>query len=316
MEVQFTDLVPSLQTLFSTDADLAALQACLIRRRRKITGAAFAQGLVFGWLQNPDATSADLTASLARAGAAIKPQSLDGRFTPQAAGFFRLLLDKALAKVLAPPSRALGLLARFKGVYLIDGTTIPLPAVLAEAWPGCGGTAAAVAGKASLKAVVRYEVSGGAITGLSLHAGKTSDVGTPPHRAPLPPRSLRLADLGFFGLDDLAGVDEQDAYYLTRIKSICMVYDQQGRKCKLARYLARQKGDRLDRCLWLGEGKRLKGRLLAIRTPEAVAAKRRCEAKEEAQRHGRQVSEETLALCGWTVFFTNVPRGVLSLQEA
>lgn len=316
MNVQVTDLPAQLQALFTADAERAAAQAGLIRRQRKLTPAAFAQGLVFGWLQTPDASTAQLVTSLARAGVTVRPQSLDARFTPQAVDFFRLLLDHAVARAVAPSSRAFGLLARFNGVYLTDGTAIALPAALADRWPGCGGRADDAGCKASVKVMVCYEVSAGVIAALSLHAGKTADAKTPAHRAARPAGSLRLADLAFFDLGVLAECDRAGAYYLTRVQAGSVVYDGRGRKWNLAAYLARQRGDRLDRPVWLGDGKRLAGRLLAIRAPGDVAETRRAEARRVAREAGGQVRDGTLVTCGWTVFFTNVPRGLLSLQEA
>ncbi len=316
MEVQLTDLPARLQSLFTADAEAAALASGLIARKRKVTGPALAQGLVFGWLQQPDAGTAALLPSLARAGAKITAQSLDARFTPRAADFLRSLLDKATARLLATPSRALGLLSRFEGVYLTDCASVALPAALAAGWPGCKGDPEGDGGKAAMKVLVRHEVSGGAVTGLSLHAGRASDAEAASGHAPHPPGSLRLADLGFFGLDALAACVAGGAHYVTCVKGACLVYDKHGRKWKLARYLARQRCDRLDREMWLGEGRRLKGRLLAIRAPEAVAAKRRKDARESARDHGGEAREETLSACGWTVFFTSVPRWLLTLQEA
>ena len=59
---------------------------------------AFAQALVFAWMDNPGATVEDLVASLARADVVLTSQSLEERFTPQSAEFFRLLLCKAFDK--------------------------------------------------------------------------------------------------------------------------------------------------------------------------------------------------------------------------
>src|SRR5438445_12935660 len=111
MLVNLNEVAPQLQTLFTTDADKAAKAAKFIQRQRKLTGPAFAQALVFAWLDKPNATVDELVVSLARAGVLLKSQSLEDRFTPQAAEFFRLLLCAALDKVMATAQpRAIGLL--------------------------------------------------------------------------------------------------------------------------------------------------------------------------------------------------------------
>lgn len=316
MEVNVTNIVPQLQSLFTTAADKAAQQSHLIQRQRKLTATAFAQGLVFTWLANPQATGDELVTGIARAGVLLKEQSLDARFTPKSAEFFRLLLGQALQKVVATAPRAVGLLDRFEGTYLLDGSTMTLPASLAQLWPGCGGRDDTPACKAALKVMVRYEVGTGVIEGMSLHPGRTADACTALHKAELPPGSLRLADLGFFDLDVLRDYGRKDVYYISRVQANTVIYDEYGRKWKLARHLARQRKDRLDMQVWVGVGKKLQCRLLAIRAPQEVADERLAKAREQAAGHANKVSEEKVALCGWTVFITNVPRWLLSLQEA
>jgi Transposase DDE domain len=316
MEVNVTNIPSQLQSLFGAAADKAAQQSQLIKRQRKLTATAFAQGLVFTWLANPQATGDELVTGIARAGVTIKEQSLDDRFGPKSAEFFRLLLGEAIQKVVATAPRAVGLLDRFEGTHLLDGSTISLPAVLAELWPGCGGRDDTPACKAALKVMVRYEVGAGVIEGMSLHPGRTADARTPLHEAELPPGSLRLADLGFFDLDVLRDYGRKDVYYLSRVQANTVVYDEYGRKWKLARYLARQRKDRLDTEVWVGVGKILKCRLLAIRAPQEVADERLAKARQQAAAHANKVSEEKVTLCGWTVFITNVPRWLLNLQEA
>jgi hypothetical protein len=215
MVVQLTDLCSPLQTLFTRNADQAAKDAEFIRRRRKLSGPVFAQALVFAWLEKPTATVDELVTALARSGVVLKTQSLEDRFTPEAAEFFRLLLSRALDKVVATTERnVVPLLRLFKGVFLLDSTSIALPAVLAKVLPGCGGRNNPDACKASLKVTVRYELAAGTLQGVNLNPGKTADATTELQAAPLPAGSLRLADLGFFDLDVLQAYDKQHVYFL------------------------------------------------------------------------------------------------------
>src|SRR5262249_21616621 len=52
MTITLDQLAEALQSLFTTDADQAAKDSGMIRRKRKLTGAAFVQALVFHWLEN------------------------------------------------------------------------------------------------------------------------------------------------------------------------------------------------------------------------------------------------------------------------
>src|SRR6266566_5066348 len=80
-------LAQTLQTVFTTTADAAARATGFVQRRSKLTGAAFVQALVFGWLANPHASIAALAQAAAVVGVAISPQGVDQRFTEAAAAF-------------------------------------------------------------------------------------------------------------------------------------------------------------------------------------------------------------------------------------
>jgi Transposase DDE domain len=310
-----TQLADTLQTLFTTTAQQLAQETAFIGRRRKISGPSFAQGLVFTWLDDPHATLEDLAAAVAADGGGVAAQSLDERFTPTAAEFLRRLLLADVGHVLAAQPTAVALLRRFTGVYLVDSTGLTLPAALAPLWPGCGGRGDASACQAGLKVQVCYELNTGALQGLSLHPGRAADNTATLASQPLPEGSLRLADLGYFDLDVLQTYDQHKVYFVSRLQPKTTLYDASGQKWKLAALLAARGGDRLDEWVAVGPNK-LRCRLLALRAPEAVAAKRQQRLRQQAAKHGRPASAEGLELCGWTVFICNVPPWLLSLQEA
>jgi hypothetical protein len=316
MATTVAQLADTLQTLFTTAADQAASDAGFIRRRRKLSGASFAQALVFTWLDDPQATLEDLAAATGLHGDPLTPQALDERFSPAAADCLRRLLERAVGCVVRAGLSQAGLLARFPAVHLRDSTTLALPAALADLYPGCGGRGDPDTCRAALKVQVDYELRSGALHQLSLHPGRQPDNRVEQQAEPLPAGSLRLADLGFFDLDQLQALDRQEVYYVSRVQAGTVLYDTRGKKWKLAAYLATRHGDRVDQWVQLGGRQRLVCRLLALRAPEAVAARRRQRAAEQAQGHGHAVSVHTLAVCGWTVFITNAPRWLLRLQEA
>src|SRR2546421_7054871 len=120
MKATLARVATVLQRLFFPSAEAAAAAANLIKRPRKLTPSAFAQGLTFAWIEHPNATTGQLARSVALAGASLSEPGLCQRFTPAAATFFLNLLHAALRVVLSAPAAAMPLLARFNGVYLLD----------------------------------------------------------------------------------------------------------------------------------------------------------------------------------------------------
>jgi hypothetical protein len=301
-------LASRLQTLFGDDAQAAAAETDLIERRRKLTAEALATGLVFAWLQHPNASYVQLQSFVAAAGSTVCPSSLCERFTESLAAFFLVLLKRAMAVVLRPRPAAVPLLERFNGVYLDDATQISLPAQLADLWPGSGGDAS----PAAVKVSARLELCGGSLD-LSLGPGKQPDADSPVYAKPLPKGALRLADLGFFNLQRLADESAADVYYISRVTSQVTVWVGE-QAVPIWQFLSRCGQDRLDQ--WLVVGKeRLLCRLVAVRCPPEVAARRRQKLYKRCERRGTTPSQAALLLCDWTVFITNVPEKMLSGQE-
>ena len=313
MSSMIAQVAHAMQTLLTTQADQAARDSRFLRRQRKLTGASFAQALVFSWLDDPQATLGDLAQAAATAGTPVSPQALDQRFTPQAADCLRRLLQQALGHVLAAQPDALPLLRRFAGAYLLDSSLVELPAALAGLWPGCGGRSPQK-GQAALKLQACWELTGARLQGLTLHAGREPETHGPLSVQPLPPGALRLADLGYFDLAVLGQYSRDGVYWLTRLQPGTHVWVQGQRIAGLAAWLEAQGTAAVDRPVTLGQAQ-LPCRLLAARVPAAVAAQRQRRLRRQARKKCRQLSGEQLALAGWTVDVTNVPAGLLSLAE-
>lgn len=245
-----------LQQVLTTEAEVAAREVGFIRRQRVLTGAAFVQALVLGWLAEPTATLHQLTQALATTGAAISPQGLAQRFGPEAAALLERVLATAVGRVIAAAAAEAELLHRFAGVYVLDATTLRLPDVLAPIWPGCGGRT--TQGTASaLKVQVRLDLVRGRLEGPALLAGRTQDKAGPLHAAPLPGGALLLADLGYWSLERLRTLGEQGAWWLSRLDPHTHVFAPAGTRLVLPRWLARQHARAVAADVLLGAAARL-----------------------------------------------------------
>lgn len=310
---ELTDLAQTLQTLFTHEADDAARQTGFVQRSSPLTGPRFVQTLVFGWLHDPDASLDDLAEVAADLGADVTLQALDKRLNHPASQCLVNVLTNALQRVITAQPAAIPLLQRFDGVYVFDTTTLSLPAALATLFPGCGGKPGH--GLAALKCHVGIELTTGALD-LALGAGRQPDVCSELAAGPLPAGALRLADRGFFDLQVLSDYTRQGVYWISRLPARLSLYDDAGHKWSLADWLATQTADRMDVSLAVGSEARLCCRLLAVRLPAAVVAKRRARLLRQAKKKGRKVSSAQEVLCAWHVSITNVPAALLSLAEA
>src|SRR5262245_7923783 len=307
-------LARTLQTLFTTTAEQLARQTSFVRRASKLTGAVFAQTVVFTWLADPNATLETMAQTAAGLGTPITPQALDERFHPTAARFLERLLASAMTQVVTADPLTIPLLRRFAGVYLQDSTVIRLPDALQECWPGCGGSADS-ASKAAVKFFVRLDLTSGTLTRLVPQPARVSDSATVVADEDLPAGSLRLADLGFFDVEEFRRLGQRGVFWLSRLLPATKVYATDGRELPLLGWLAKQQG-RVELPILLGATQRLPCRFLVERVPEAVARKRRERLLKAASRKGTKVSATKLALCAWTLYVTNAPAEKLTVVEA
>jgi hypothetical protein len=310
------ELAGALQAVFTTEADDAAHAARLFRRARKLTGPTFVQALTFGWLANPHASLGELAELAADLGADVSPQALDQRFTAQAADCLSYVLHAALLRLVQADPTVADLLDRFRGIYARDCSMITLPGALAGAWPGLGHGRPDIP-CAAAKLHLGLELTTGALEGLSLQPGRTSDRCCAGTHAPLPEGALLLEDLGFFDGQRLRHYGAQGAFVLSRAPTRLLVRPEGGRPQRVGPFLAGCAASRVDRWVTIGRRQKVwRCRLIAVRVPPEVEQQRRERVVREAKNMGRKVSAERLALCAWTVLLTNAPEALLSAAEA
>jgi hypothetical protein len=314
MATTISEVAETLRDVLGSCANAVAAETGFVQRKSKLTGAAFVQTLTFGWLARPQATLEELAQTAGAVGVRITPQGLDQRFNQRAADCLRQVLEIAVTRVLTANPVAIPILQRFAaGVSLLDSTTVPLPDALANLWPGCGRNSGF--DQAAVKLQVRLDLLQGSLSGPVLLAGRASDRKGQLQHATLPKGTLNLADLGFFDLDRLRTLSAQGVYWLTRVQTNTRMYDRTGRVYLLPELLARQAGPAVDIPIRLGLHHSLACRLLAIRVPPAVAAKRREQMLKKARRLSKKIDPGRWALAEWTVYATNVPESLITLEE-
>jgi Transposase DDE domain len=307
-------VAPALARVLTSVATAAATASGFVQRRSKLTGPAFVQTLVWGWLNQPQSTLEQLCQMSTTVGVPIRPQGLDARFTERAATCLRAVLTAAVGEVIAAAAVPVPLLQRFTAVTIQDSSTIVLPNELAAVWRGNGGNSPTNTA-AALKLQVRWNLTTGALEGPLLQDGRGQDTSGPLAESPVAPGTLRIADLGYFSLDHLAEIARHDAFWLRRLAFQTALCTPQGQRLRL-RPLLDAAGLTVDQPILLGATHRLPCRLLALRVPQDVADQRRRRLREEARVKRLSVSADRRALAAWTILVTNVPADKLDLAEA
>ena len=285
------------------------------QRHRVVNGSSFIVGLMFGWLNEAQASLSGLSQSIGNAGTALSRQGLAKRFDSAAVAFSRAMLSESLEEVVKAMPVSVNLLRRFTSVELVDSSVITLPNSLQTIWQGCGGFGEQ-ARVASLKLNVCWDLLTGQLKTLELSDGRQHDGQSIAYQQAIMAGSLRIADLGYFNLDDLESIAQQGGYFLMRYKLGTYVYEgEEEEALDLAQWLPQRIGDTVDCEIRLGKAKQLPCRLVAERVPLAVVRQRQERIREEARLNQREVSEEALTMAQWTIYITNVPTHLLAIQE-
>jgi hypothetical protein len=301
MTISLTGLASALQTLLIDDANNAAKESGFILRKRKISGAGFVQTLVLTWMGDPDAKLDDLAAPL---GVAV--QSLHERLNEKAVDCLQRVLKKALDLLFKAKPETIPLLRCFTKVVLEDSTTVNLPAVLAGKFPGCGGSSPN-SGKAAVKIMTQLDAITGELRLAQPASGRESDRALHKELPPLPAKSLRLTDLGFFNLERKENDTKQGIYWISRVPARLKVQSEGKPAVNISDWLQRQTSSSIDTIVTLGsKGRRLACRLTAIRTPGDLARLRLERLEKSMKKKGRNVSDAQRVMCQWTVMITNL----------
>lgn len=304
----------ALQHALGPELDQLGRDTGAIRRRRKFSGMTLLRTLVWTVLRVGRPRADDYATTAGLLGVAVTPRAIEKRFSARLVAFLRRALERLLGEALAAAPAAIPLLTRFPGVFLGDATTIPLPDTYAAEFPGCGGKSGS--GRAAVKIQVLWDLCGGRLIRLLLEPGRCHDTNSPAVADVPPAGSLTIRDLGYFDLSRFRTWAEQGAHWLSRWQPGTLVFDPDGRPLDLLESLGRHPaGVPFDAPVLLGAAERLACRLIALRAPQEVAARRRHQAYARAQKHGGVPSREHLAWCDWTAFVTDCPPALLTWKE-
>jgi len=166
-----------------------------------------------------------------------------------------------------------------------------------------------------MKLHICLNYSTGQLFGPVIQDGCMHDQRSPYQEMELPAGALRLADLGYYDLDQLAEDQRRNIYWITRLKIGTTIYDARGEMIDLQAWLSNQSQGFMDEWVYVGKKQRLACRLIMQRVPQEVADQRRRRLYEYARKKQVPVQRKSLALAQWTLVITNVPSELLTGKE-
>jgi hypothetical protein len=296
------------------DVEAIARETKFVQRKSSLGGQAFLQALTFGCLEENDLSLNDWAQICADIGIDITAQGLDQRITDKAVAFLRRMFSRAINMFKNQLPLPLPILQQFNGIYLTDSSVIALPDSLAEDYPGCGGNGP----KASVKIQLVFEFLCGNLIQVALRPGREPDQRHRDYIQAIPEGALSITDLGYFVLDALKIVMyARNAYFLSRFRTQTGLLTPEGKPFNLLERLQSGPREPVEFSVLMGKQAKhqLPCRLIALPVPQEVADRRRQKAKEKSRRQKTTPNKKTLALMDWTLFVTNVPVRMLSIQQ-
>lgn len=304
----------TLQTVLGPDLEPIGRRTGLIQRLRKFSAEILLKMLVFTLLKCPSPKTKNYVSSAAQLGLIITERALKKRFTPQLVTFLRAVLERLMQHLVASTPVDTPLLAKFTSVRVGDSTTVMLPADCAREFPGCGGKSGS--GTAALKIQVLWDLTTGRLLKVLLEPGRHSDAKSAAVEETPPAGSLSLWDLGYFCLKRFRRWTAAGAFWISRWQPGTVVLTPEGTPLDLLQRLRQHPWDGpLDIAVLLGSTARVACRLIALRVPPEVAARRRQKAYEKAQKSGRTPTRAHLQWCDWTILVTNCSLELLTWKE-
>ena len=244
----------------------------------------------------------------------LTKQAIDKRFNDTGLFFIERILNNVLSRQISVSALPTGLPDCFGSVRILDSTEFKLPDSLADDFPGYGKGCA----KACAAIQFEYDILNKTVHCLSLGSAKESDkTFADRHMHEVRKGDLLLRDLGYYSIDSYCKIEQQGAFYISRIKSQVNIYTGTGQGYKKLRHsdIVRKIKDagnaRFDQWVYIGEKQKHPVRLLASILP--------IEEQQKRLRHkavkGRTIKAEDVAWSQLQIIISNVKADTMNAQQ-
>lgn len=244
----------------------------------------------------------------------ISKQALHKRFNESAVSFVKDVFERYLRHQLQITQLCSVLGSQFSAIRIMDSTMFKLPASLAEIFPGFSGSGT----QACAKVQFEFDVLSGAIQCLDLgHARQSDKAWAAEHQSVLKAGELILRDLGYYSIDSYRQIDQQRAWYVSRLKSQISIYEKRGDEYKelclkqIIKQLKQTGQSYIDKQVYIGQDCKYPVRLIANLLDEAAIG-RRVARKKHRKNSLTKADKES---CQLNLFITNLSPQMAAAEQ-
>lgn len=209
-----------------------------------------------------------------------------------------------------------GILGRFQNTYLEDSTSCQLNQKASGEFKGSGGGGST----AGYKIHTIWDVSKNCVKDFHVTPSSVSDQSQAFNIIDhLEPEDLVLRDLGYFSIPCFRQVADALAYFLSRLRSAVKVYTLEGVLIDdLGRYVEERLAGRvvMELEVLIGMKEQFPVRLIVGRVSQGVYDQRVRNLRRKYRGNGKTPSKSLLNFNKFTWFVTNIPKELLSDEEA
>lgn len=309
---EITSIAEQIQTLFDrSHLRSKAMELGFMKRQGKLDALDFLLINMLGLdAQGQQCSLTQLSVHASKLNISIGNQGLNERYNEDAVDLYKWLYEQVLcSKILE--CYAVEKLEAFNGIFVEDATLFQLPEQLREVFKGFGGDSSESAVKINCKVdLLSTQVN------IRLKQGTDNDQNG--YTFGCAPYSLWLRDLGYYKIDELINLDDQGAYFISRLASSSNAYLEKKGKGKID---LEDLSDRLasnevyEQAIYIGNQQRFATRLVVIKLPQEQIKKRRAKLRKTRKAKGKKVTARALKLCAINVFVTNLSSDLWSAMD-
>ncbi len=248
----------------------------VLRKPKKISAYHFVIGFIMSCCNGNNTFSEWAFQISLLSGKRVSKQGVFERLNTRATTFARQLLEKVLLQQSGKGFTS-SLFKGFGKVLLQDSTTLRLPQVLSDMFPGnhCRGEQKAVARIQSI-----FDIKAMRFIDFSLGAFTQNDQSASGSILPLVKKGdLVIRDLGYFSLAVFEKLIKAQVHLLSRLRYGVTITDKQNQPILLKDLLKQKRGT--DKWVYIGSEKKVLVRLVMIPAPAAQAAEKIRKAKQD-----------------------------------